>query len=206
MPVLKNPRHERFAQERAMGKDNLTAYCIAYDVPCIPGEEASLRSKGNGVAHQAPVVSRVAEILQTRAAIGMISVERAVAASTIDTERVLNELAVIAFSDIGDIFDFTTEGPDLKLKSPKDIPERVRRAIASIKVKRFVEGKRDEARTVETVEFKFWSKDVALDKLGRYLHMWTNEGGGDVRKPTGWAETDLAKHLAAKEGGGHLDS
>lgn len=53
-------------------------------------------------------------------------------------ERVLKELGCLATSDIGEVFDFSGE-QQVALRPPKDIPTRARRAIQSIKIKRFAE-------------------------------------------------------------------
>lgn len=79
----------------------------------------------------------------------------------------LREVALIAQSDIGEIIDFTGDHP--RLRPMRDIPERARRAISSIKVKRHIEGRGEDAEVVEITEFKLWSKDAALEKLGKYL-------------------------------------
>ena len=82
-------------------------------------------------------------------------------------DGVLEELAVIAFSDIGEILDMSGEQP--KLRAMRDIPERARRAIAKIKVKRALEGTGKDAREVEITEFSLWSKTDALEKLAKHF-------------------------------------
>lgn len=57
---------------------------------------------------------------------------------------------------VGEILDFTGDVP--KLKPACQIPEHARRAIASVKVKRYVEGTGDKAREVEVTEFTLWNK------------------------------------------------
>ena len=84
-----------------------------------------------------------------------------------DADHVLQELAMIAFSDIGQIMDFS--GADACMRQANAIPERARRAIATMKVKRYVEGSGDESRTFEITEFKFCDKLEALIKLGQLL-------------------------------------
>lgn len=82
-------------------------------------------------------------------------------------EKVLRQLAGIAFSDIGDVLDFS--GDQVHLRPAADIPRYARRAIASIKVKRYVEGKGEDARVCEIVEVRLWPKDAALEKLAKHL-------------------------------------
>lgn len=96
-------------------------------------------------------------------------------------ERVLNELARVAFSDVGGVLDLTGEEP--RLKPANEIDEDARRAISSVKVKRYFEGHGKDAKQVEVTEFRLWSKDAALEKLGRHLGLLrdrvevTGEGG-----------------------------
>lgn len=75
----------------------------------------------------------------------------------IKAEDVVNEYALIARRDIGDIYD-----DDGKLKNIKDMPEHVRRIIKSIQYK---DGK--------PVKIIFESKTDALNGLGRYFKLFT---------------------------------
>lgn len=84
-----------------------------------------------------------------------------------DADQAVRELLMLAHSDIGDVLDFSGKQP--KMRSANTIPERARRAISSVKVKRTVEGKGDDKIEVEIIEFKFWDKVAALDKLLKHL-------------------------------------
>ncbi len=92
---------------------------------------------------------------------------KVIAKSELKAIDVINELRLLAFSDLGQILDFTDTDP--KLKPVNQIPEAARRVLASMKVKRHLEGSGDDARMVEVVEFKLWDKLSALDKLARHL-------------------------------------
>jgi phage terminase small subunit len=81
MPVLDNARHERFAQELALGKTADEAYVLA-GFKANRGNATTLKAKQS-------IQERVAEILQRGA-------ERA----EITEEMVLRELAKIGFADI----------------------------------------------------------------------------------------------------------
>lgn len=81
----------------------------------------------------------------------------------LDAERVLREFAAVALADVGDVLDFT--GEHVRLRPAKDIPESARRAIASIKVKRYFEGHGDDAKEVEVIEYRFWPKLDALREV-----------------------------------------
>lgn len=80
-------------------------------------------------------------------------------------DRVVQELEHLALVDIGDIIDFTAEAP--RLKASNQIPERARRAIASVKVKRYPH-KQDESEDVEIIEFKLCDKVSSLTTLMRH--------------------------------------
>lgn len=71
-------------------------------------------------------------------------------------EEAWAESRCIAASDIGDIIDMT--GPEPRLKPVNQIPASARRAIKSVKVKRYLEGSGENAREVEVMEFTFWDK------------------------------------------------
>src|SRR5947208_1767536 len=55
----------------------------------------------------------------------------------ITADRVLAEVASLAFSDVGEVLDFS--GTEPRLKPANAIPEKARRALASVKVKRYTE-------------------------------------------------------------------
>ena len=90
-------------------------------------------------------------------------------ATGITAERILKELECLANSDLGDILDFSGDKP--KLKPANQIPERARRAIASVKIKRQIEGTGDDAREVEVIEFKLWDKPGSITKAMQHLGM-----------------------------------
>lgn len=83
----------------------------------------------------------------------------------IKSERVLKELAAIAFSDVGNVIDFT--GTEYRFRSPVTVPESARRSIASLKLKRLAGG--DESEPAEVLEIKFWDKVDALRQLAQHL-------------------------------------
>ncbi len=73
-------------------------------------------------------------------------------------DRVLEEMAAVAFGSVTDILDW--EGEEVKLKSREDIPQH---ALASISEIRLREG---------DLHLKMHSKIKALDMLGRYMDLW----------------------------------
>lgn len=101
------------------------------------------------------------------------AMERRSARTAIKSDRVLKELALIAFSDLGQIMDFT--GESLVLKSANEIPDFARRAIQSVKIRKIVRSD-DDGETEETItELKLWNKDSALAKLAAHLGVATEQ-------------------------------
>lgn len=96
--------------------------------------------------------------------------ERVAERVEIEAVRVVEEVAAVAFSDIGDILDFSGEQP--RLRPAHQISEKARRAISGIKVKRSLEKTADGFREVEVIEFKLWDKNSAADKLARIKGMY----------------------------------
>jgi phage terminase small subunit len=79
-------------------------------------------------------------------------------------ERWLQELMHLAYSDIGDIFDFS--GDAVRLKPAHEIPKEARVAIKSMRTKRYTT--RDGAEVEETT-VTLWDKPKALRDLGEHL-------------------------------------
>jgi len=76
----------------------------------------------------------------------------------ITAERVLKEVARIAFSDITDYVD--VENNSVKIKNFSGLDEDKARAVASVK------------QSIEVTEFKLHDKVAALDKLCRHLGLY----------------------------------
>lgn len=118
--------------------------------------------------------ARLLRNVQIRAALNNARVAQT-ARLQVSADDVLREWLRIARSDIGQILDFSGDVP--RLKRPADIPEDARRAISSVKVKRYMEGAGDDAVEVEVTEFKLWDKLNALEKLARHLGLLKEQPG-----------------------------
>lgn len=156
LPVLTNIRYEIFAQALANGIAPLDAY-----------EQAGYKRNFNASSrlwNNVDIKQRVREL-----------VEEAAIRTTITVARVLEELACIAFFDIGDVVEFgmveqaplkspgRRRKPDpsfVKIKNSKNLPPHVRRAVA--KVRKGIHGVSIEAH----------NKLTALGMLGDHLEMW----------------------------------
>jgi phage terminase small subunit len=88
----------------------------------------------------------------------------------LEADQILRELAMVGFADIGNYFDFS--GQDLRMRAAAAIPAEARRAISSIKIKRYVEKQGEYKEPVEIVEFRLCSKIAALEKLGKHLGLF----------------------------------
>lgn len=92
-------------------------------------------------------------------------------------ERIILELARVAFTNIDEVFPWTERGPNLIDSALLD--DRVKAAIAKVKVKRRREvvGRGDDAESweVEEQEVQMHDKLSALDKLAKHLGMYPKE-------------------------------
>lgn len=91
----------------------------------------------------------------------------------ISADKVLREYAIIGFSDIGHILDFT--GDEIRLKPAKEIDLYARRAIKSFKVKTTSKGSGDDKETINESEFQLWDKLSALDKISKHIGLYDGE-------------------------------
>lgn len=89
-------------------------------------------------------------------------------------DAVIDELAMVALSDVLDLYDPQTH----QLRHPRHIPYETRKTIASIRVSRERTTTRTTGRTRtrvvdSTVEYRLWNKIEALGKLARHLGLDT---------------------------------
>lgn len=142
-----NPKQERFVAE--------------YLIDCN-ASAAALRAgyKSGDVGRQLLTKTHVREAIAAGKA-------RLAGKLELKAENVLREYLLLAFSDIGQVLDFSRTDPTLR--PANEIPEAARRAIASVKVRRHTEGHGDDAREVEVTEFRLWDKLNALEKLAKHL-------------------------------------
>ena len=140
------PAQMRFVDEYLRDGNGTRAYRAAY-----PG--ATYAAARTGAARLRKVPAVAAELKAGRAA------QRR--RTRLDADRLLRELAEIAFSDIGDLFD--QDGSPLM---PHQIPPYARGAIESLTVARTVSA---TGAVTETFRVKFWDKGKALELLARHL-------------------------------------
>lgn len=172
MGVLANPRHERFAQERAKGETIDKAYQIA-GFSENRGNAARLNTNES-------VVKRVAELMCGAA-------ERA----EITQAAVLAELGKIGFSDIRKLF-----GAGGALKRVEELDDDAAACLSSIEVvtKRVPGGERDEVESVAKI--KLWDKRAALVDIGKHLGMFKEAQPEPVNVNVTIGDADLARLIA----------
>jgi phage terminase small subunit len=152
MGPLKNPKHELFALGLAKGLSATEAYTAAGYKP-DRGNAATLTTKYN-------IQARVLEITTKAAEKAGVTVERIVA-----------ELAKIAFSDIRMALDWGMTPPDengrsiqfVTLKQSKDVDADTAATVSEV------------WQTAQGIRFKFHDKPQALEKLGKHLGMYKDE-------------------------------
>ena len=163
----------------------------------ILGEQISLTKKQNEFARQ---VALTGELTQSRLKAGYANVSTNKQAAynlaenpkiqkaieyykqqvaeklDISENRILAEFAACGFSNAADLFD--DEG---RMTHPKHAPPHVQRAIAQVDVKRYVEGKDEEAQEVEILKIKMHPKLPALEKIAELKGMTAPKDPGQNR-------------------------
>lgn len=187
MPILKNHRHEKFAQELAKGKSAAEAQ-VAAGYKANTGNATTLKK------HKS-VQMRLAEILNRNLTIEAKAIDKAAERLSITKERVLAELAKIGFANMADYMKASSEGdPYLDFR---DLTRDQAAALSEVTVEDFTEGRGEDKRAVRRVKFKLHDKKGALVDIGRELGMFvtrTEVGGpGDFER---LSDAELEERLA----------
>lgn len=89
--------------------------------------------------------------------------------ATVTAERCIQEVCSVAFLDPAEITDKT----GTTLLNLRQMPEHVRRAVSSVKVKRIKTIKKgSKSVEVDILEYRFWNKLDAQEKLFKYLGIY----------------------------------
>src|SRR5262249_54823420 len=160
MGPLANQRHERFAQALAQGKTATEAYVLAGDKA---NDGNASRMKGNE-----RISARVQKI-----------VGRAAERAEVSLERVLRELAAIAFSNITKV---VTWGPSAQVREEEEDEDgrRVKAITSAVLLVPSEKLDQDTARAIAAVSqgstgalrIKMHDKLAALVALGKHLGMF----------------------------------
>ena len=140
---------ERFKNNILSGMDGKTAYF-----------EAGYRARGAAAEVNASRLLRNAKV-RAKLEEGR---KKAAYKAEISLIRILEEEKIIAFSDIGDLWDLETGS----LRVPEKLPEEVRRAVSSVKQRTLLDG-------THIFEYKFWDKGKSLERIERYLGMFEKD-------------------------------
>jgi phage terminase small subunit len=124
------------------------------------------------------------------------------AAFDITAERILKEIAAMAFSTISDYMTSDGNGGffvDLSQLTPEQA-----KALAEITVDEYQEGRGESAREVKKIRFKLHDKARALELLGKWKKMWTDktELTGADGKPLSAATVEMHVHFMESDGNG----
>jgi phage terminase small subunit len=179
MPVLKNAKHERFAQALAEGKTADEAYQLA-------GYEEN-RGNASRLKSNESIQKRVSEILgQAAKKVGVTA------------ERVIEELSKIGFSNMLDYVRVNSDGdPVINLtEMTRETAAAVQEITINTRTERGGEEKPDAE--VKSVRFKLGDKRAALVDIGKHLGMFKDRvehsgpDGGPI-ETTDINQRDLAR-------------
>lgn len=173
--MLPNPRHEKFAQRLAKGETAKSAYAAVFDSK----NPDSIRVHSSELANDPHVKARVMELM-------LQGGKRA----AVDIDRIVQELEAMALVDPRRLFNASGG-----IIAPAEWPDDLAAAISSIKVKQAADGSM-------TYEIKFWDKNSAIEKLGKYHGMWNDAdastylpGGADFEEVTADTPLEIAAEM-----------
>lgn len=164
-----------FADEYLIDLNATRAYQVAY--PNVKKNETA-KSAGSRLLTNVNVAKYIAERMQERQ-------QR----TEVTQDRVVQELAAIAFAKATDYVTIKSNGPAVvvMIKSTDDLTDEQVRAIAGIK-----EG-------ANGIEIKLNDKEKALELLGRHLGMWNDKinvsGNINTNNPFSGLTTEELKKL-----------
>ena len=121
-----------------------------------------------GYAHPSVAANKLMKNPIVLAHIGK-AIHRREVRTEVTQDKVIKELAIVAFSNAQELFDKNDA-----IKAVKSMDENTARAIQSIKISYTTEGSREEPVEVKHVEVRFWSKTEALKMLAAHLGMTTD--------------------------------
>ena len=180
MPILKNAKHERFAQGISEGMSNAEAYVWAgYETNANAAAVSATR-----LLKDAKVQTRIAELLKRREDIEIRATEKAVDKLAISKERILSELAKIGFADIrkavkwhghliqeqdapdgGDVLVIkNTYSNNVSLVSSDEIDDETAGAIAEV-----------SQSPTGGLKIKLHDKQAALVNMGKHLGLFVEK-------------------------------
>jgi phage terminase small subunit len=139
------PQQEAFAVAVSSGLSLSDAYRKAYP-RSVNWKQETVHEKASRLASNAKVSARIAQL---RAA-----VEKA---SVIEAARVLGEVARLALSDIGMVWN----EKENRIKLPNELDPETRAAVASFEMDK--DG---------MIKYRFWDKNAAIEKIMKHLGLY----------------------------------
>lgn len=146
--AIPNPDHQQFVREY------LVDLC---------GSKAAIRA-GYAKPSAGQIACNLLQREEIKAAVDMYLKQRAMAANA-TVDRVFTELACLAFSDMSHFVDWN--GSRFTVQNLSDIPKELTPAIKKIAKVITKDGSR--------FEIELYDKTKALDMLGKYHSMWSND-------------------------------
>lgn len=143
-----NPRHKRFCEEYLLDLNGSAAYKRAG----YRATDEAARRNASRLLTNADVQEYISELKAQQSS-----------RTSITADRVLQEYARIAFSNLTDVVTFNQQGLDLK--DSQQLPDDVKAAIASVTVV----VTENEGGTTRKHSVRMHDKLKALDYIGNYL-------------------------------------
>jgi phage terminase small subunit len=164
MPALRDPKREKFCQEIVKGKDINAAYAVT-------GLKANRKSAWS-YRHHPDSSRRIDELNVQLASRERARLERSAERYAVTTDRVVAELARIAFANTMDYWSVDSKGqPQLDMSK---ITRDQGAAISEIVVDEYKDSRGADAREVKRVRIKLADKRQALVDLGRHLGLFVD--------------------------------
>lgn len=152
-------KQERFCQEYLVDLNaTQTAIRAKYS-------EKTARQIGQENLSKPNIQERIAELMKDRS-------QR----TKVTQDMVIQELALIGFSDIAELLEIE-EGGLIIAKKFDEIPEGKTRVLKAIKEDRIIRetAKGDEMVIHDKIRYETWDKIRALELLGKHLNIFTEE-------------------------------
>jgi phage terminase small subunit len=171
--AVKNPsgltaKQEQFAQAYVECGNASEAYRRAYSTENMKG--ASVHRLAHTVLRSPAVAARI-EALTGAALIR----------HEVTVERIVEELAAIAFANMAEYV--TVEADGATYVDLSGLARLQFAAISEVTTDSYMDGRGEDAREVKRVKVKLSDKQAALEKLGKHLGMWPAAGFGAQTGP-----------------------
>lgn len=164
-PKALSDAERRFVEEYLIDRNGVRSYRVAY------GETQSYSAAANAAWKLLRKSHIRAEIDAADAALRR--------RCRVSADRVVREIAAVAFADIGDHLDYAADGLP-QMKPGRAVSATARKSLKKIKIKkRRIRSKDNDAdgiiEEVEEAEIELHDKLAALDKLAKHLGLFKDE-------------------------------